>query len=455
MKALPPTWQQVLLPARWVKGLVIVGTVLGAWLAVHLLDRALHPWQSVALVPPARAAAEQEQRAAQAGQPQFQAQVVVTDTAPLTTTAAITVVEPTAPPPPPPPPPATATPVTELRARNGVVILVPTATPPPLPTQRVVSSQIAALPQVRVLPAAGIKLPPTKTPLPPTPEPTVPPTPIPLPVNPGRLWATFIPKPAPENDHYWVERPFLPSAQTQTASPSYQFGSTAGNLYRPHHGADIANPFGTPVLAATSGTVVHAGLDDPDLLGPYGNFYGNTVVILLDRKLPVGDSQLDVFLLYGHLSQVNVTKGQHVEPTDVVGAVGMTGIAIGPHLHVEMRVGANTYRHSINPYLWVKPLEGSGTVAVRLLTADGRTLPGARLTLALFDGSRAVWARLIETYLDVENIGPDPAWGENGAMDNVPPGTLYLVGVVNGQQIRQEVTVRAGETSFVEIRTQQ
>lgn len=420
-----------------------------------LLDRTLRPWHSVLQVPVAQAAAGLARNAAQRP-PSLLAQVELTTTTPVTATAIITVAEPTATPlPPPPPPTPTTTPVTELRARNGVVILAPTNTPVPLPTARAVSGQFAALPQVRVLPATGLKLPPTKTPTAPTPEPTIPPTPIPLPVNPGRLWATFIPKPAPENDHYWVERPFLPSAQTQTASPSYQFGSTAGNLYRPHHGADIANPFGTPVLAATTGTVVHAGLDDPDLLGPYGNFYGNSVVILLDRKLPVGNGELDVFLLYGHLSQVNVAKGQQVAPADVVGTVGMTGIAIGPHLHVEMRVGANTYRHSINPYLWVRPLEGSGTVAVRLLTADGRTLPGARLTLALFEGNRAVWARLIETYLDVENIGPDPAWGENGAMDNVPPGTLYLVGVVNGEQIRQEVTVRAGETSFVEIRTRQ
>nr|HMN30627.1 M23 family metallopeptidase [Caldilineaceae bacterium] len=291
------------------------------------------------------------------------------------------------------------------------VVLVPTATPtaPPTPEEAVA---VSALPQVRILPAVGIKLPPTRTPvgnavvLGPTPTPTLPP----LPIEPGRLWSDFVP--APENNHFWIGHPFLPSAGNQFSATSYQFGSTAGDRYRPHHGVDISNPMGTPVLAATEGEVVHAGLDDPDVLGPYPNFYGNAVVIRLDRRLKVGDGELDVYLLYGHMSQVYATVGQRVKPDDVVGAVGMTGIAIGPHLHVEMRLGANTYRHSVNPYLWLQPQGDNGAVAVRLLTADGRTWPGARLTLARFEGGQATWARLIETYLDTENIGPDPTWGE-------------------------------------------
>jgi hypothetical protein len=57
--------------------------------------------------------------------------------------------------------------------------------------------------------------------------------------------------------------------------------------------------------------------------------------------------------------------------------------------------------------------------------------------------------------MDSENIGPDPAWGENGAMDGVPAGSYYVVGVVNGERLSAEISVRAGETSFVELRTKQ
>ncbi|CAN5720976.1 hypothetical protein BH10CHL1_BH10CHL1_00740 [soil metagenome] len=338
-----------------------------------------------------------------------------------------------------------------LSAGAEALVLVPTDTATDEP-----EIAVADLPQLHILPAFGVEeiAPTPELQLSPTPAPLPTRVPIPLNIEPGRLWSRFTPH-ATANDHFWVGRPFAPSIPNQLASPSYQFGSTAGGNYRTHHGMDIPNVIGTPVLAATDGEVVHAGPDDKILLGPYNNFYGNSVVIRLDRRLPVAVGQLDVYLLYGHLSQVNVKVGQRVHPEDVIGLVGMTGIAIGPHLHVEMRLGANTYQHSINPYLWLQPLEGTGAVAVRLLTADGRTLPGAGLTLARFDNGIATWARLIEIYRDTENIGPDPVWGENGAMDGVPAGYYILVGNVNGEAIRTDLTVQAGVTSFVEIRTKQ
>lgn len=318
----------------------------------------------------------------------------------------------------------------------------------------------APAPQVQIIPIGGVQAEPVEeieeTAPALAPEPVAAPV-IPENVNngPTRLWSSFQPKPPEENDHFWVESPFLNTDYNKVAAPSYQFGSTAGGQYRPHHGIDIANYWGTPVQAGASGTVVFAGLDDPTPMGPYPNFYGNTVVIKLDRKLPVAGGELDAFVLYGHLSRVTVAQGQQVAPTDIVGEVGMTGIAIGPHLHFEIRVGENTYQNSVNPYLWLKPAPGEGAVAVRLITADGRSWPGARLTLARFEDGRAVWGRLIETYLDNENIGPNPSWGENGAMGDVPAGYYVLIGNVNGEAVRAEFFVRDGQTTFVEIRTKQ
>ncbi len=347
---------------------------------------------------------------------------------------------------------------------SGAALLpLPTPTPLPVPPtpdpSRLITEEVVALPTVAVVSIAGALLSPAVVSPTATPEPT--PTPSPTPTRepsargPGRLWSTFTPRPASENDHFWIGRPFANVRANQQASPNYQFGSTGGNRYRPHHGLDIANPVGTPIRAGVSGTVVHAGPDDVNLLGPYNNFYGLAVVIRLDRRLPVAGGELDVYVLYGHMSDVQVQVGQHVQPDDVVGLVGMTGIAIGPHLHVEVRLGANTYQHNVNPYLWLEPEEGNGVVAVRLLTANGRTWAGARLSLTRFADGVAVWSRQIETYLDTEQIGPDPAWGENGAMGDVPAGHYYLVGTVNGEPIRVELNVEAGATTFVEIRTRQ
>ena len=274
------------------------------------------------------------------------------------------------------------------------------------------------------------------------------------PSGPGSLWPTFEPPSLISGEHFWLEPPF-PGGFNQLYSPGYQFGSTGGGRYRIHHGVDIGNPVGTPVLATSSGEVVHAGPDNPRLLGPYNDFYGNSVVIRLDRKLNTSRGEEDVFVLYGHLVSVEVQEGQWVGTGDYLGGVGMTGIAIGPHLHMEVRIGQNSYLHTVNPALWMRPAAYTGTVAVRLLSATGRTWPGVQLSLYRYEETGVSWYRVIETYPEQESIGPDPSWGENGALSHIPVGTYLLTGSVNGEEVRREITVSEGETTFVELRTQQ
>lgn len=91
-------------------------------------------------------------------------------------------------------------------------------------------------------------------------------------------------------------------------------------IVRPHHGVDIAAPWGTPVRAAAAGTVVYAGW-----FGGYG-------------KLVVVDHGGGIATLYGHLSSIAVSAGQPVAAGDLVGRVGSTGYSTGPHLHFEVRV---------------------------------------------------------------------------------------------------------------------
>jgi murein DD-endopeptidase MepM/ murein hydrolase activator NlpD len=92
------------------------------------------------------------------------------------------------------------------------------------------------------------------------------------------------------------------------------------------------------------------------LFRPGFDFYGNLVVI--EHTVPAGCAAFPelprpVYTLYAHLSEVLVTVGQQVQVGQEIGKVGMSGVAQGPHLHFEVRLGENTYEAVRNPDLWL------------------------------------------------------------------------------------------------------
>jgi murein DD-endopeptidase MepM/ murein hydrolase activator NlpD len=99
----------------------------------------------------------------------------------------------------------------------------------------------------------------------------------------------------------------------------YEDGGSSLSL---HNGVDLAAPVGAPVVACGSGRVVLAG---------ERVLTGFSVVL---EHLP------GVYSLYFHLSELAVAEGQDVQAGQRIGAVGMTGLATGPHLHWELRVNA-------------------------------------------------------------------------------------------------------------------
>lgn len=247
--------------------------------------------------------------------------------------------------------------------------------------------------------------------------------------------------PAP---HLWLARPFSPQRQ-QTPAYTFQYGSTGGGRYALHTGIDISNPMSTPVLAMADGEVVYAGSDQLRTFGPKLSFYGNLVVVRLAR--PAGG--IPVYVLYGHLNEVLVKAGRKVKTGDVIGAVGMTGIAIGPHLHVEVRAGRQDRWHTRNPEFWLKPLPSSGVVAGRVLTSDGKLVPG--MSVHLYRGD-ILW-RIGTTYPDEETINPDPEWEENFVLSDIPAGAARLVIRDGTRNLSLPIHVQAGALTFVEFRT--
>lgn len=112
---------------------------------------------------------------------------------------------------------------------------------------------------------------------------------------------------------------------------------------RAHRGVDYAAPTGTPIMASGNGVVTFRG---------WQSGYGNTVIIDHGNKKTT---------LYAHLSRFasDLRKGQRVRQGQIIGQVGRTGLATGPHLHYEFRING-THRDPLTVVLpEAEPLTGA------------------------------------------------------------------------------------------------
>jgi murein DD-endopeptidase MepM/ murein hydrolase activator NlpD len=114
-----------------------------------------------------------------------------------------------------------------------------------------------------------------------------------------------------------------------------------------HKGVDFGAPTGTPIFAAGNGTIEDIG---------FRNGYGRYIKIRHNGQLATA---------YAHMSRFNASlfRGAHVAQGEVIGYVGMSGRATGPHLHFEVHVNGR----QVNP------------MSVNLPT--GRVLDGKLLAL--------------------------------------------------------------------------
>jgi murein DD-endopeptidase MepM/ murein hydrolase activator NlpD len=85
-----------------------------------------------------------------------------------------------------------------------------------------------------------------------------------------------------------------------------------------HEGVDFAAPIGTPVFAAGDGKVIGTGV--------WGSAYGSKSVVIQHGKL---------FVMYAHMSKLEIKKGDSVVAGQKIGEVGKEGNVTGPHLHLE------------------------------------------------------------------------------------------------------------------------
>jgi murein DD-endopeptidase MepM/ murein hydrolase activator NlpD len=117
-----------------------------------------------------------------------------------------------------------------------------------------------------------------------------------------------------------------------------------------HSGIDIEAPYGTPVRAAADGDVAGAATVSG---------YGKEVVL---------DHGHELSTIYGHLSGIAVISGQHVTRGEVIGYVGQSGRATGPHLHYEVRV----HNVPVNPHKYLRTTYAQAELGSISVASGGR-----------------------------------------------------------------------------------
>jgi murein DD-endopeptidase MepM/ murein hydrolase activator NlpD len=131
---------------------------------------------------------------------------------------------------------------------------------------------------------------------------------------------------------------------------------------RMHRGIDFHAPYGSPIYAVSDGTVEFAGRH-----GGHGNF----VKLGHGGGLETG---------YAHMSRIAVAPGERVRRGEVIGYVGSTGLATGPHLHFEVYRNGETVNPQSVTYINRAQLSGAQLAAFRSTLAElQRIQPGAAL----------------------------------------------------------------------------
>jgi len=271
---------------------------------------------------------------------------------------------------------------------------------------------------------------PTSTLLAPTSFPTVTPT-AEIPCDPSNVDFCIT------DGHFILQRPIHPPAN-DLVDETYLYGSTANGTREPHHGVDIANQSGTPVYAAANGTVIFAGPDKEAVYCPWPNFYGNLVVL---------QHKDDLFTLYAHLSKIDVAAGQIVGAGTQIGEVGKTGVAIGSHLHFEVRSGdAQDYFATQNPELWLIPAKDTngkpfGTLMISVVDEGGKLVNYAEFTLRYYpDQSQKV----VKSYYGVTYSADMMNGDENALQGELSAGSYRIAIERNGKVYERWVEVESG-----------
>jgi murein DD-endopeptidase MepM/ murein hydrolase activator NlpD len=243
-------------------------------------------------------------------------------------------------------------------------------------------------------------------------------------------------------DHFYFASP-IAANEINIPVQDYRYG---GMFFEDivHTGVDIPAPIGTPILSAGSGTVLWAG---------YGLFkggydptdpYGLAVTIQHD----FGYRNQSLYTVYGHMDEINVVEGQHVDTGDVLGLVGETGAVTGPHLHFEVRLGENSFFATRNPELWLVPPIGWGIIAGRLMDTVGIQIYDQQIVIR-DEEKEQNWLAWSYGKTTVNN---DAYYQENLVIGDIPAGVYTLRTSFAGVYFNTVIEVHPGMVNYFTFR---
>ncbi len=244
-------------------------------------------------------------------------------------------------------------------------------------------------------------------------------------------------------DHFYFSRP-IPSGEVNWPHSRYRYGSTFFGEHSTHTGVDLGADRDTPVLATAAGEVVWTGYGlyrgVPDPADPYG--------LAIAIRHDFGFDGKALYSVYAHLQSSLVWRGQRVAEGELIGKVGETGHASGPHLHYEIRLGENYYFSTVNPELWMVPPEGWGVLVGRVVDNNRRPLPEHRLeVISVETGQRwDVWTYALDT------VHADPSYGENFVLGDLPAGPYEIRTEFFGRIHSAWMFLLPGQTNLIVFR---
>lgn len=248
-------------------------------------------------------------------------------------------------------------------------------------------------------------------------------------------------------DHFYFSPP-IAARDVKLPLSDYRYG----NIFfgdHVHTGIDISAELNKPVYAAGEGRVIWSGYglylggyreDDP---------YGISVVI----KHSYGYRGMPLYTVYAHLAETLTEEGAIVQAGDVIGTIGETGHTTGPHLHFEVRVGANDFYSTYNPLLWTAPPRGWGILVGRIESTYGQLLKDQAVFVhSKTDGEieeeeeDQVWRG--KTYYNTHDINVDPYYRENFVLGNLPAGTYQINIPYIWKTFSQVIEIKPGQVTY-------